>query len=157
MRLRISPRDVPIRLSTGAYVLHAGLEKWRGDEERASALHGVAVRAYPFLGRIPPTTFLRLLASAEIVTGGLLLAPVVANRVAGAALTAFSGGLVVMYLRTPSMHKPGSIWPAPAGIGVSKDVWMLGSGLSLLADAGPPREARRQGRGAQPATTVRGA
>ena len=34
----------------------------------------------------------------------------------------------------PSPHKPHSIWPTPAGIGISKDVWMLGIGLSLLAD-----------------------
>jgi hypothetical protein len=39
-----------------------------------------------------------------------------------------------MYLRTPSLHKPHSIWPTPADIGISKDVWMLGIGLSLLAD-----------------------
>jgi hypothetical protein len=31
------------------------------------------------------------------------------------------------------MHKPGSIWPTPAGTGVSKDVWMLGIGLDLIA------------------------
>jgi hypothetical protein len=34
----------------------------------------------------------------------------------------------------PSPHKPHSIWPTAAGIGISKDVWMLGIGLSLLAD-----------------------
>jgi hypothetical protein len=39
-----------------------------------------------------------------------------------------------MYLRTPALHKPRSVWPTPAGIGISKDVWMLGIGLSLLAD-----------------------
>jgi hypothetical protein len=39
-----------------------------------------------------------------------------------------------MYLRTPALHKPHSVWPTPAGIGISKDVWMLGIGLSLLAD-----------------------
>jgi uncharacterized membrane protein YkgB len=39
-----------------------------------------------------------------------------------------------MYLRTPEMHKPGSFWPTPAGIGISKDVWMLGIGLSLALD-----------------------
>ena len=53
----------------------------------------------------------------------------------GAALTAFSGSLVALYLRTPALHKPGSVWPTPNGIGVSKDVWMLGIGLGLLADA----------------------
>ena len=134
-------RRPPIRLATGAYVLHAGMEKWHGDGERATAVHAMAAGAYPFLRRIPPTTFLRMLSSAEIVTGGLLLAPIVANRVAGAFLTAFSGGLTMMYLRTPSLHKPGSIWPTPAGIGVSKDAWMLGIGLSLLADRGLGHES----------------
>jgi hypothetical protein len=31
------------------------------------------------------------------------------------------------------MHKPGSIWPSQAGVAVSKDVWMLGIGLGLVA------------------------
>jgi hypothetical protein len=66
-------------------------------------------------------------------TGTLLLAPLIPNGVAGTALTVFSGGLVAMYARTPAMHKPGSIWPSRIGIGVSKDVWMLGIGLGLLA------------------------
>jgi uncharacterized membrane protein YkgB len=39
-----------------------------------------------------------------------------------------------MYARTPAMHKPGSIWPSQAGVAVSKDVWMLGIGLGLVAD-----------------------
>jgi hypothetical protein len=55
--------------------------------------------------------------------------------VAGAALTVFSGGLVAMYARTPTMHTPGSIWPSRTGLAVSKDVWMLAIGLGLLADA----------------------
>jgi len=69
-----------------------------------------------------------------MVVGATLLAPFVPPAVAGAALTGFSGALVTMYLRTDSLHKPGSIWPTPQGIGVSKDVWMLGIGLGLLAD-----------------------
>jgi hypothetical protein len=36
--------------------------------------------------------------------------------------------------RHAALHKPRSVWPTPAGIGISKDVWMLGIGLSLLAD-----------------------
>ena len=94
----------------------------------------MATGAFPVLGKLAPTTFLRLLAVAEIATGVALLAPVVPNAVAGAPLTAFSGALTAMYLRTPALHKPHSIWPTPAGIGISKDVWMLGIGLSLLAD-----------------------
>jgi uncharacterized membrane protein YkgB len=65
-----------------------------------------------------------------------LLSPFVRNRVAGTALSGFAGGLLTMYLRTPALHEPGSIWPTSAGIGVSKDVWMLGIGLGLLADDG---------------------
>ena len=135
MRLRLSLRDIPPRLATGAYVLHAGMEKWNGGEERAVPLHGIAAGVFPFLRRIPPRTFLRLLAAGEITTGALLLTPFVPNRMAGAPLTAFSAALVTMYLRTPSLHNPHSVWPTPAGIAISKDVWMLGIGLSLRTDS----------------------
>jgi uncharacterized membrane protein YphA (DoxX/SURF4 family) len=132
--MRLHLHNVPARLATGAYILHAGLEKWKGTPERAKGVHGMASGAYPPLGRIPPETFLKLLAAAEIGTGAALLLPVVPNKLAGAALTAFSGGLLGLYLRTEALHKPGSVWPTQAGVGVSKDVWMLGIGLSLLAE-----------------------
>ena len=135
MRLRHSARDLPVRVATGAYILHTGLDKWHGSEEQAKGVHGMASGAYPFLADVPPTRFLKLLAAGEVVTGALLLAPPVSNRIAGLALTGFSGALLTMYARTPALHKPGSIWPTQAGIGVSKDVWMLGIGLGLLADA----------------------
>jgi hypothetical protein len=54
-------------------------------------------------------------------------------------LTGFSGSLVAMYLRTPSLRKPASIWPSPQGIAVSKDIWMLGIGLGLLIDGAGER------------------
>jgi uncharacterized membrane protein YphA (DoxX/SURF4 family) len=132
----MSIRDVPTRVSTGAYILHAGWEKWRGDEEHAAGVHGMASGAFPFLPKLAAPTFLKALAAGEIGLGLALLTPVVPNRLAGLGLTGFAGGLVAMYLRTPGLHKPGSVWPTPAGIGVSKDVWMLGVGLSLLADSG---------------------
>jgi uncharacterized membrane protein YphA (DoxX/SURF4 family) len=127
-------RNVPARVATGAYILHSGWDKWHGSEEQAQGLHGTAAGAYPFLRRVPPTTFLRALAIAELGLGTMLLAPFVPNRMAGASLTAFSGALLTMYLRTPAMHKPGSVWPTPAGIGISKDVWMLGVGVGLVID-----------------------
>jgi len=130
----LKPRNLPTRIATGAYILHAGLEKWHGDEQRAIAVHGMAAGAYPVFKGIPPTRFLRLLAAGEIVVGTVLLTPFVSNVRAGAALTGFSGGLVFMYLRTPALHKLGSYWPTPAGIAVSKDIWMLGVGLGLLID-----------------------
>jgi hypothetical protein len=139
VRLPVRARDIPARVATGSYILHSGLEKWQGDETRAKAIHGAASRAFPVLERIPPERFLRILAASEIAIGGALLVPVVPNAVAGAALTCFSGSLLTMYARTPAMRKRGSIWPSPAGTAVSKDVWMLGIGLGLVADglAGP--------------------
>jgi hypothetical protein len=129
-----APRDLPTRLATGAYILHAGLGKWNTPPERAAGLHGMATGAYPFLGKLPPERFVKALSAAEIATGSVLLAPFVSNRKAGLALTAFSGGLMGMYWRTPAMHEPGSVWPTQAGMAVSKDVWMLGIGLGLLID-----------------------
>ena len=71
---------------------------------------------------------------AHEIIGSAILAPVVPRRAAGAVLTAFAGGLVAMYLRTPALHKPRSYWPTPTGTAVSKDVWMLGIGLGMLLD-----------------------
>ena len=128
----LKARDIPGRLATGAYILHAGWEKWHGSPEYAAAIHGGASGAYPFLRGIESTKFLRMLAGGELALGAALLTPKVPGKVAGAALTAFSGGLLTMYLRTSAMHKPGSIWPSPAGTAGSKDVWMFGIGLGLV-------------------------
>jgi uncharacterized membrane protein YphA (DoxX/SURF4 family) len=135
VKLSLKARDLPGRVATGAYILHAGLEKWGGDEARAAALHGMAAGAFPVLKDIPPKVFLKALAASEVATGALLLSPFVSNASAGAALTGFSGGLIGMYWKTESLRKPGSIWPSQAGVAVSKDVWMLGIGLGLLIDS----------------------
>ena len=125
-------RNVPLRLTTGAFILNSGIEKWKGGKEQAEGVHGMAKGAYPLLGDVDPQLFLRAVSAAEIATGVLLLSPVTSPVKAGAALTAFSGGLLGLYLRTPGMTKPNSILPSPEGMGVSKDVWMLGIGLSLV-------------------------
>jgi uncharacterized membrane protein YphA (DoxX/SURF4 family) len=142
VNFRQKARDLPGRVTTGAYILHAGLGKWRADEARAKGLHKAASSAFPVLERIPPERFTRLLAASEIAIGSALLVPIVPSLVAGAALTGFSGSLLAMYLRTPVMHKPGSVWPTQAGTAVSKDVWMLGIGLGLIVGS--------LGRGDQP-------
>ena len=134
-RRPVALRSVPGRVTTGGYILHAGLGKWRASAEHATAVHTMAARAFPFLRLVPPQQFLRLLAVAEIATRAALLVPLVPDAVAGVALTGFSGALLAMYGRTPSLHKPGSIWPSPAGTAVSKDVWMLGVGLGLVVGA----------------------
>lgn len=142
MKLEITVRDLPERLTTGAFILHSGLDKWPANDTRAAGVHGMAAGAFPVLKHLPPPLFLRILAASEIAVGTALLAPVVPAVVAGAALTAFSGTLVAMYGRTPALRQPGSIWPSPAGIAVSKDVWMLGIGLGLLADGVAGRRSK---------------
>jgi hypothetical protein len=135
VHLPVKARDLPGRITTGGYILHSGLEKWQGDQARAEAVHRMAANAFPVLKDIPPARFLRLLAGSEIALGAALVVPVVPGALAGAALTGFSGALLAMYGRTPALRKPGSIWPSQAGTGVSKDVWMLGIGLGLVAGA----------------------
>jgi uncharacterized membrane protein YphA (DoxX/SURF4 family) len=133
-------RNIPARAATGAYILHSGLTKWNGSEEQAKGVHAMAAGAYPVLAKIEPATFLKALSIAEIGVGAALLTPFVHNRLAGAALTGFAGGLLGMYLRTEALHEPGSVWPTRAGTAISKDVWMLGVGLGLMAeDSGKPR------------------
>ncbi len=135
-------RNVPTRLATGGFILHSGLDKWKGSPEQAAGVHGMAAGAFPFLKSIPPERFLKVLAAAEIATGAVLLLPLVPEALAGLALTGFSGGLLTMYARTPALRKPGSIWPTPAGIPVSKDVWMLGIGLGMLLGAATDRDTQ---------------
>ena len=38
MRLRMPLRDIPGRVTTGGYILHAGLGKWRGTAEQAAGV-----------------------------------------------------------------------------------------------------------------------
>lgn len=132
--------NVPTRVATGAYILHSGLSKWNGSEEQAKGVHAMASGAYPFLAKVPPATFLKVLSASEIGIGAALLTQFIGNRLAGAALTAFSGSLMGMYLRTPALHEEGSVWPTRSGTAMSKDVWMLGMDVGLLADGTSKRD-----------------
>jgi hypothetical protein len=128
-------RRLPGRLAAGAFILNAGLGKWSADEQAAARLHGMATGTYPFLARVKPKDFVRLLSAGEIALGSALLLPVVPAGVAGAGLAAFSAGLLGMYLRTPGMTRPDGVRPSQQGTPLAKDVWMLGIGLGLVADA----------------------
>jgi hypothetical protein len=90
-----------LRSAAGAFILNAGLTKWRGTEQVAKGVHGMAAGTYPFLASVPPGRFLKLLAGAEIGLGAALLTPIVPAALAGAALVGFSAGLLGLYLRTP--------------------------------------------------------
>ncbi len=134
MRLPVRLHHLPQRMTTGAFILHSGISKLSTDEETAAQLHGFAVGTYPFLAKLKPEDFVRLLAGAEIALGSALLLPVVPSAVAGAGLAAFSGGLLGLYVKTPGMRKEGTPYPTQQGIPLAKDVWMLGIGLGLVID-----------------------
>ena len=132
--LRDLAHQAPLRLATGAFVLNSGLSKRGAEGEAAAGMHGFATNAYPFLGRMEPKKFIQLLSTAEITVGAMLLFPLVPEGLAGITLTGFAAGLVGLYLKTPGMHLDGSLRPTEQGTALAKDTWLLGIGLSLLAD-----------------------
>jgi hypothetical protein len=143
MALPITLSEIAPRISAGAFILNSGLGKRSADEGTAAGLHGFATGTYPFLKGVDPATFVKVLAYSEIAVGTALLTPFVPTAVAGAALTAFSGGLLGLYLNTPGMRKPGSLAPTQEGLTVAKDVWLLGIGIGLLTRGTIDREPRR--------------
>lgn len=134
MKLPLKLRHWPGRIAVGAYILNSGLSKRSADDEMAKQLHGAASTAYPMMERFDPRTFTRLLSIGEITVGTALLLPVVPTVVAGAGLTAFSAGLVGLYLRIPGMRREKSLRPSEQGIAMAKDFWMLGMGLGFIVD-----------------------
>ena len=112
MRFSAKAHHLPQRVATGAFILNSGIGKLRADEEAAAQLRGFAAGAYPFVNKLKPTDFTRLLAVCEITLGAALLLPVVPAAVAGAGLAAFSGGLLGLYARHA---QTGQSLPDPAG------------------------------------------
>jgi uncharacterized membrane protein YphA (DoxX/SURF4 family) len=135
---------LPLRVATGAYILNSGRSKQNLEGQAAEGVHGMAVGAIPALKRIPPDRFARILSTGEIALGAALLIPFVPSALAGAALAGFSAGLVQLYLKTPGMRQPGSIRPTQEGLGLAKDVWLLGAGMTLFLDGWPKRARPKQ-------------
>ncbi|GAA3691297.1 hypothetical protein GCM10022224_065980 [Nonomuraea antimicrobica] len=134
MKIVARPHQLPLRLATGAFILNSGLGKIHADERTVASLHGMAAGTYPFLRRLDPAFFVRLLSRTEVALGAALITPFVPSLAAGAALTGFAAGLVGLYLRTPGMREPGSLRPTREGLTLAKDVWMLSIGLSLVIE-----------------------
>ena len=153
MASKLKARDVPGRVSAGAYILHAGLQKWDADEGRATAVHGMAAGAFPVLRDIPPERFVRMLALGEIGTGVALLTPFVSTATAGAASSPPSPGPC---WRCTGEHPPcanrGASGPAQRGPRSARTYGCSGSGWgswSTRRGAGaaevPGRPSRRRG------------
>lgn len=132
LNLPITLSEIAPRISAGAFILNSGLGKRGADEEAAAGMHGFAAGTYPFLKDVPPKQFAQGLSTAEIALGAALLTPFVPTFAAGAALTAFSGGLLGLYLKTPGMRKPGSLAPTEQGLSIAKDSWLVGIGIGLM-------------------------
>ncbi|TNU72952.1 DoxX family membrane protein [Miniimonas arenae] len=126
-----SLRNIPLRLTTGAFILNSGIGKTQLDAESAAGLQAMAARAFPQLGQIKAEEFGKLLAAGELALGSALLAPFIPARLAGLGLTAFSSALLWMYHKTPGATVDG-VRPTQDGTGLAKDVFLLGAGLSLL-------------------------
>ena len=135
MRGRLVARQTPMRLAVGAFILNSGLSKRSADDATVQELHGFATTTYPVIGRLTPQQFVTALSTGELAVGAALVLPVVPAGVAGVALTGFAVSLLGLYLRTPGMREKGSLRPTKQGIALAKDSWLLGVGMSLIADA----------------------
>jgi hypothetical protein len=140
-------RQFPTRVATGAFILNSGWSKLHADDETAKHIHEMARDAYPFLDRLDAAPFTRALGVVEVGVGGILLLPFFGEGLAGAALVAFSGGLLGMYVRLPGMREDNSLRPTQRGIPLAKDSWMLGIGASLLLEGVGNRLRSRRHRG----------
>ncbi|SFP90585.1 hypothetical protein SAMN05660464_0090 [Geodermatophilus dictyosporus] len=149
MALPITLSEIGPRISAGAFILNSGLGKRAADDQTAAGLHGFASGSYPFLEDVEPQQFVRVLSTAEIAVGAALLTPFVPTALAGAVLTGFAGGLLGLYLRTPGMHKEGSLAPTEQGLSIAKDVWLLGIGVGLLTRGTVDRGDRKVSRAAR--------
>jgi hypothetical protein len=134
MALRLKVHHWPSRLAVGALVLDSGLSKRAADEEAAARLHSFASGTYPLMKRLDARTFTKLLSYGEVTLGAALLLPFVPAGVAGVGLTAFSAGLLGMYLRTPGMRRQGSLRPTEQGVVLAQNAWMLGIGLGFIVE-----------------------
>jgi hypothetical protein len=139
---RTKPSHMPMRLTTGGYILNAGVDLLDAGAQGAEEIHSTAAEAFPVLDSVDPRTFTTALAASEIALGSALVTPLVPSRYAGAGLAMFAAGLLAVYVRTPRMHRPQSIRPTHEGRSLAKDAWMMGIALTLLADRGSRRRRR---------------
>jgi hypothetical protein len=128
---------IPLRLSTGAFILNAGWGKRHLDKDSAAGLQAMAARVIPPVSRIDSATFGKMLSYAEMALGVALLTPLLPSRLAGTCLGLFSGSLFTMYLKTPGMTLEDGIRPSPQGTVLAKDIWMLGIAAALVLDRKP--------------------
>ncbi len=140
----MSLAQLPLRLTTGAFVLNSGIGKLNLTTEEAEGLQQMAANGVPVLADMSPEAFRRFIAVTEISVGAMQLIPKVPGWLAGSALGVFSAGLINMYLNTPGMTQDDGVRPTSEGTAVAKDIWMLGAGASMIVDSLFNSSARRK-------------
>src|SRR5690625_3954360 len=88
----MSVAQLPLRLTTGAFVLNSGIGKLSLSDEDAEGLQQMAANGVPVLADMSPAAFRRFIAFTEIGVGAAQLIPKVPGWLAGSALSAFSAG-----------------------------------------------------------------
>ena len=125
---------IPLRLTTGAFILNSGFGKRNLDKDSAAGLQAMAARVIPPVSRIKPEMFGKMLSYSEMTLGAALLAPFLPSRLVGVGLGIFSGSLLTMYLRTPGMTLEDGLRPSRQGTALAKDIWMFGIAVALVLD-----------------------
>lgn len=138
---------IPLRLTTGAFILNAGYGKRKLDKESAAGLQAMAARVIPPVSRMEAEMFGKVLSYSEMTLGAALLAPFLPSRLVGVGLGIFSGCLLTLYRRTPGMTEADGIRPSQKGTALAKDVWMFGIALALVLDR--PRKSGKAPRRTQ--------
>lgn len=131
-----------LRAVPGAFILNSGIGKLGMDEESAAGLQQMAANGVPFVEEMTPAQFGKFLSYGEIAVGAALLLPFVPTRIAGAALTTFSAGLVANYFSIDSMTQDDGIRPSEDGTAVAKDTWLAAIGLALMFTTGPKKKKK---------------
>ena len=133
-----------LRAVPGAFILNSGIGKLGLDEESAAGLQQMAANGVPFVEEMTPAQFGKFLSYGEIAVGAALLLPFVPTRIAGAALTTFSAGLVANYFSIDSMTQDDGIRPSEDGTAVAKDTWLAAIGLALMFTTGDKKKKNKK-------------
>ena len=139
----MSIAQIPLRLTAGAFILNSGINKTKLSEEQSEQMRDLAANGLPFLKDLTPKQFKQFLTAGELGVGAALLLPFVSGWLAGAALTAFSAGLLSMYKNTEGMTESDGIRPTEQGTAVAKDVFLFGMGTALMVDGAVNRVGRK--------------
>lgn len=127
--------DVPsyiARTVPGLFILNSGINKINLPKEQAEYLQAAAAKGIPPIAKLDPEQFGKFLSYGEMAVGALLVLPFVPNRIAGAALGAFSAGLLAAYFRTPGLTEDDGVRPTAEGTPIAKDSWLAAIAAALL-------------------------